>query len=76
MVVGWVGCGWWWGGGGVGRGGGGRVLVVGWVVVGCEVVEGWWVVLLDYLSNQIQILKNCHFGVKENHCQFNEGLEI
>ena len=32
------------GGGGVGRGWGGRVGVVGWVVVRCEVVEGWWVV--------------------------------
>ena len=32
--------------------------------------------LLDYISNQIQILKNCHFGVKENHCQLNERLEI
>ena len=34
------------------------------------VVVGWWVVLqvgwLDYLSNQIQILKNCHFGLKKN----------
>ena len=33
------------------------------------VVVGWWVVLqvvwLDYLSNQIQILKNCHFGLKK-----------
>ena len=69
---GWVGVGvvggWWWGG--VGRDGGGRVGGggVGWVVLGCRVVEGWWVVWLDYLSNQIQILKNCHFGVKKNHC--------
>ena len=29
----------------MGSGGGGRVEVVGWVVVvGCEVMEGWWVV--------------------------------
>ena len=27
-------------------------------------------------SNQIQILKNCHFGVKKNHCRLNEGLKI
>ena len=27
----------------------------------------WWLGLLDYFSNQIQILKNCHFGVKKNH---------
>ena len=46
-------------------------------VGGCGVGVGWvwWggmglvgcggVVWLDYLSNQIQILKNCHFGVKK-----------
>ena len=70
--------------GGVGRGGrvgGGGVGVVGLVVVMVWGgwwwgVEGWWVVWLDYLSNQIPILKNCHFGVKENHCWLNEGLEI
>ena len=48
FLCGWVGGGGS-GGGGVGRGGGGRVGggevgVVGWVVVGCRVVEGWWVV--------------------------------
>ena len=34
------------GGGQVGRSRGGRVVGdgVGWVVVGCGVVEGWWVV--------------------------------
>ena len=51
--------------------GGGGVGVVGW---GWVVImwggwwwdrEWWWVVRLDYLSNQIQILKNCHFGVKK-----------
>ena len=52
------------------------VGVVGWVVVGVQSGEGWWVVWLDYLSNRIQILKNWHFGVKENHCPLNEGLEI
>ena len=30
--------------GGGGRVGGGGVGVVGWVVVLCRVVEGWWVV--------------------------------
>ena len=29
--------------------------------VGGSGCVGW----LDYLSNQIQILKNCHFGVKK-----------
>ena len=30
--------------GGGGEGWSGRGGVVGWVVVGCEVMEGWWVV--------------------------------
>ena len=59
ILHGWVGVGWvvvgW--GGGVGGDG------VGWAVV-----EGWWVVWLYYLSNQIQIPKN--------HCRLNEGLKI
>ena len=80
MVVGWGGR---IGGGGVGVVVG-RVWVVGWVVVGWWSGYGWWWGVkwwrggewCDYLSNQIQILKNCHFGVKENHCRFNEGLEV
>ena len=43
-------------------GGGGGVGVVGGLWWGG--VVGWGV-RLDYLSNQIQILKNCHFGVKK-----------
>ena len=39
----WVGGGWW-GGWWWGRGGGVSGDGVGWVVVGCRVVEGWWVV--------------------------------
>ena len=39
-MVGWVVVGW----GGVGRGEGGRLGVGWWLGMGCEVVEGWWVV--------------------------------